>query len=106
MGFENSKELYLKRNSLSYFPHVAIVSKHDTSQSQPEFSYFSIDGDSEEISEAPIKHQVKPEPSLTTTTIATAPITIPYASRTEGVTKRLDSTNTESVISNESESPS
>ncbi|CAF3466320.1 unnamed protein product [Rotaria socialis] len=85
----------------------AIVSKQDTSQSQPEFSYFSIDGDSEEISEAPIKHQVKPEPSLTTTTtIATAAITKPYASRIEGVAKRLDSTNTESVISNESESSS
>ncbi|CAF1472452.1 unnamed protein product [Rotaria magnacalcarata] len=101
------EELYEDDDSIEVIEdNDAIVSKHDTSQSQPEFSYFSIDGDSEEISEAPIKHQVKPEPSLTTTTIATAPITIPYASRTEGVTKRLDSTNTESVISNESESPS
>ncbi|CAF0987248.1 unnamed protein product [Rotaria sordida] len=74
----------------------AIVSKQDTNQSHSEFSFFSIDCDPQISSDTPVTNQVKPEPSTTTT----------YASRIEGLTKRLDSTNTESVISNESESSS
>jgi len=57
----------------------AIVSKQD----QREYNFFSIDCD------PPVTDQVKSEPS---------------SSRVEGLTKRLDSTNTESTLSNESES--
>ncbi|CAF2649596.1 unnamed protein product [Rotaria sp. Silwood2] len=90
------EEIYEDDDSIEVIEdNDAIVSKQDTNQSEPEFSFFSIDCDPQIIPDTPITNQVKPEPSPTT-----------YASRTEGITKRLDSTNTESVISNESESSS
>ncbi|CAF1158931.1 unnamed protein product [Rotaria sp. Silwood1] len=90
------EEIYEDDDSIEVIEdNDAIVSKQDTNQSHSEFSFFSIDCDPQISSDTSITNQVKPEP-LTTT----------YTSRTEGITKRLDSTNTESVISNESESSS
>ncbi len=60
------------------------MSKPETGQFQSEFSFFSIDSDPQSITDTPVTNQVKSELIR--------------------ATKRLDSTNTESVISNESES--
>ncbi|CAF1303687.1 unnamed protein product [Adineta steineri] len=73
--------------------HDAIVSKQETSHSRSEYSFFTIDCDPQTVTDVSIINQVKSELSTT-----------PYISRTEVLTKYSDSINTESSISNESES--
>ncbi|CAF1428215.1 unnamed protein product [Adineta steineri] len=73
--------------------HDAIVSKQETSHSRSEYSFFTIDCDPQTVTDVSIINQVKSELSTT-----------PYISRTEVLTKYPDSINTESSISNESES--